>query len=67
MIVKGSRVKYVRQGTEQEKSTGWYPPAGTLGTVDYIDNNMISVKWDEGTKEGSWFCSSKYVKEVNII
>lgn len=66
MIVVGSRVKYIWQDDEYNKQIGWFPPAGTLGTVMDIDDwGDVCVRWDSGTRPGSWWCNPNHVKEVN--
>lgn len=63
MIEAGSRVKYIKEDTEDDKSTGYYPPIGTLGTVLLADDFGCQVKWDEGTKGGAWWCDLEDVEE----
>ena len=63
----GTRVKYIRIDTEDDKETGYYPPVGTFGTVVGIDNTGVRVKWDSGTKDGCWWCSFEDVENVDTI
>ena len=68
MITIGSRIKYIREDNTDDKSTGYYPPIGTRGTVidSYSDGN-IEVRWDKGTKgEGIWWCFISDVEEVQM-
>ena len=57
----GDRVKYIRIDSEFDKTTGYYPPLGTLGTIDKLDyadtEAGVRVKWDKGTKGGAWWCN----------
>lgn len=65
MIKTGSRVKYVHIGTEDEISSGFYPPIGTMGTVKEIYNNLCLIKWDEGTiEDGVWYCETTDIEEI---
>ena len=64
MIKVGSRVKYVRVDTDEDKATGYYPPVGTLGTVKFADEFGYQVKWDEGTKPGAWYCDLGDIEEI---
>ena len=65
----GTKVKYIRIDTEDDKKTGFYPSIGTLGTVVDADKTGIRVKWEKGTKdEGVWWCGYEDVEEVqNLI
>ena len=64
MIEVGSRAKYTKVDTEDDRNSGYYPPIGTLGTVVYADDFGYRVKWDEGTNgDGTWYCDSTDVKE----
>lgn len=64
MIQVGSRVKYTRLDTEEDKATGYYPPIGTCGTVKTVESNTIEVLWDSGTKkDGLWWCEKSDVEE----
>lgn len=67
MIKVNSRVKYIKVDTEADKSTGYYPPIGTLGTVEFVDYSGCRVKWDEGTQEGAWWCDLGDVEEVGDV
>lgn len=60
----GTRVKYIHIDTEDDKETGYYPPVGTFGTVVEIDGTGICVKWDNGTKNGCWWCSFEDVEDM---
>lgn len=64
MIKFGSKVKYVRNDTEEDKATGMYPPIGTYGTVVDIGLHCCKVKWNEGTMDGAWWCDFSDVEEV---
>lgn len=65
MITVGSRVKYIRIDTDEDKKLGCYPPTGTLGTVQQVVDNSYLVKWDNGTKDdGVWWCDFGDVLEV---
>lgn len=67
MITEGTRVRYIHMGTIEERTSGFYPPIGTCGTVVYGDDgdNTIQVKWDEGTDgDGIWWVETEYVEEV---
>jgi hypothetical protein len=66
MIEVGSRVKYIKVDTEDDRKLGYYPPIGTLGTVVYVDEFGCQVKWDEGTKGGAWYCDLIDVTEELI-
>ena len=64
MLKVGTRVRYIREDTEDDKATGYYPPIGTLGTVVTVDELCYQVKWDEGTKgSGIWYCEFTDVEE----
>lgn len=68
MIKVGSRVKYVKVNTEDDKPTGYYPPIGTLGTVKMFDNVGYLVKWDEGTNgDNTWWCDLVDVEEAEDV
>lgn len=61
----GARVKYIHIDNEEDKTTGYYPPVGTFGTVVEVDETSIRVKWDSGTRdEGVWWCNVEGVEEV---
>ena len=65
MLKVGTRVRYIREDTEEDKATGYYPPIGTLGTIVTADALGYQVKWDEGTKgNGIWYCELTDVEEV---
>ena len=66
MIKRGSRVRYIKVDTKDDKATGYYPPVGTLGTVKYVDGFGCQVKWDEGTNDdGIWWCELVDVEEAS--
>lgn len=67
----GDRVRYIREDTEEDKATGFFPPIGTLGTVHNIDHDALHgvenmlVAWDKGTKgDGIWWCYATDVEKV---
>lgn len=66
----GMRVRYIREDSEKDKLLGYYPPIGTLGTVEKFDNRVkgeesILVQWDSGTRgDGRWWC---YCTDVEIV
>lgn len=60
----GDRVRYINGYDEERDENGWYPPAGTLGTVTNMDEHGHEVKWDSGTKEGEWWCFYEDVEPV---
>ena len=68
MIEVGTKVRYIRKDTEEAKATGYYPPIGTIGTVEDIDkyHKMIEVQWLKGTAKGNarWWC---YDTDVEIV
>jgi hypothetical protein len=68
MLKVGSRVRYIREDSKEDKDTGFYPPIGTRGTIVSIGSNLdIEVKWDSGTdRDGIWWCSAKDVVEVEF-
>lgn len=64
MIKVGTRVRYIKINTEDDKATGYYPPIGTLGTVVIADTVGCQVKWDEGTiGDSTWWCDLIDVEE----
>lgn len=66
MIKVGSTVRYIREDTEDDKASGYYPPIGTFGTVKFVDDQGYNVKWHKGTKSGAWWCDLTDVEEVII-
>lgn len=61
MIKEGSRVKYIRIGSQD---IGYYPPVNTLGTVIEVDERRLFVHWDKGTNgDGKWWCDIEEVAE----
>ena len=67
----GTRVRFIGDETyAMYKSSGYYPPIGTPGTVEKTDarrkgKEQVLVAWDSGTKgEGVWWC---YESEVEIV
>ena len=66
MIEVGSTVRYIKEDTEDDKSTGYYPPIGTLGTVKIVDDGGCQVKWHKGTKNGAWWCDLDDVEEASV-
>lgn len=65
MIEVGSRVKYIRNDTPEDRATGFYPPRGTLGKVVEVLDDVIRVQWDFCAKgTGLWFCGYEDVEVV---
>lgn len=65
MIKVGSRVRYIKKDKKYDCGPRWYPPIGTLGTVQGVDNADYLVKWDKGTDgDGLWYCEHAAVEEV---
>lgn len=65
MIELGSRVKYIRNDTPEDKATGYYPRCGTYGKVVEVFDDVIRVQWDHRMKgDGLWFCGHEDVKAV---
>ena len=62
----GARVRYICKDRWAKEYAGYYPPVGTLGTVEDTDNSKnIFVQWDSGTKgNGRWWCS---LDEVEVV
>jgi hypothetical protein len=66
----GMRVRYTHEDTEYDKRMGFFPPIGTLGTVEKVDpgpkgKEQILVQWDSGTiGDGKWWC---YWTDVEIV
>lgn len=67
----GTRVRFVGDETYTTyKSSGFYPPIGTLGTVKDTDvgrkgKEQIFVAWDSGTiGNGIWWC---YESDVEVV
>lgn len=62
----GSLVKYIREDSEGQKSTGFYPPIGTVGRI--IEEGMeegityYKIKWPEGTTTAG----GGYVDEADV-
>jgi hypothetical protein len=54
---KGSRVIF-RNNEKHEKAPEYYPPVGTVGTVEAIFPDDIHVQWPIGSTRGkaAWFC-----------
>ena len=65
----GTRVRFISEVGEY-KSSGFYPPIGTLGTVENTDarkkgKEQILVQWDSGTiGDGQWWC---YESDVEVV
>jgi hypothetical protein len=60
----GTRVYYIRKDSNLDKSTGYYPPVGTLGTVTQVTKDGYWVKWDKGTTcDGTWFVAPDDIKK----
>jgi hypothetical protein len=65
MIEVGSRVKYIRNDTPEDRASGFYPPRGTLGKVVEVFEDTVRVQWDFYTKgNGLWFCGYEDVEVV---
>ena len=62
----GARVRYICKDRWAKEYAGYYPPVGTLGTVEDTDNSKnIFVQWDSGTKgNGRWWCGLDEVEAV---
>jgi hypothetical protein len=60
----GSRVKYIRKDGFYDRNSGFYPHAGTLGTVVAVHPDGYEVRWDRGTIDGVWYVNRSDVKEV---
>ena len=65
----GTRVCFISE-VDEYKSSGFYPPIGTLGTVENTDvrkkgEEQILVQWDFGTiGDGRWWC---YESDVEVV
>jgi hypothetical protein len=65
----GTRVRYICEDIWEEEYAGFYPPVGTLGTVercyDPREDSSLLVQWDSGTKgDGRWWCD---LEEVEVV
>lgn len=64
----GTRVRFNgKEAYEAYKTSGFFPPDGTLGTVEDIDTRRrgLLVAWDSGTiGEGIWWCDEGAVEIV---
>lgn len=64
-IKVGDKVRYITEGSIEDKESGFYPPKGTIGTVLWTESDSVccQVKWPEGTTKwsGRW-----YVEKENI-
>ena len=66
----GTRVRYIHECDALYKTSGFYPPIGTLGTVEDTDvrkkgEEQIFVAWDYGTiGDGVWWC---YESDVEVV
>jgi hypothetical protein len=60
----GSKVRYIANDTQSDKESGFFPPVGTVGTVTHVTEDGAWVKWNAGTKKGSWFCFSTDLEEI---
>lgn len=64
----GTRVRFNgNEAYKVYKSSGFYPPDGTLGTVKDIDARRkdLLVAWDSGTiSPGIWWCGEGHVEIV---
>lgn len=65
MIAIGDRVRYISIDSEDDKATGFYPPVGTCGIIVNMDEDGPMVKWDNGTKDGEWWCCFDDVEVVS--
>lgn len=58
-------VKYNRVDTPEDKESGFYPPIGTFGVIEEVDDRGFHVRWDEGTKgDGIWWCK---IDDVEVV
>ena len=66
----GMRVRYIHEDSECDKRTGFFPPIGTFGTVERVDDRrkgkeQVLVQWDSGTiGDGKWWC---YWTDVEVV
>lgn len=44
----------------------WTPPKGICGTIKYVQDNSVKVRWDEGTLPGEWWCNMSMVAPSNV-
>lgn len=65
----GDKVRYIAEGSIENKESGFYPPKGTIGTVIWAGSDSIvcQVKWPEGTTKwnGRWYVEKKSVELVD--
>lgn len=51
----GDRVRYIKEGTDEDKAMGLCPPIDTWGTVIQVRGALTEVQWDEGAEPAvSW-------------
>lgn len=64
-IKVGDKVRYIAEGSKEDKESGFYPPKGTIGEVVLIDDDATPyrIRWPKGTTRGNgcW-----YVEKENI-
>lgn len=64
----GDKVRYIAEGSIENKESGFYPPKGTIGTVIWSGSDSIvcQVKWPEETTKwnGRWYVEKKSVELV---
>lgn len=63
MLKVGDRVRCI----EEDDQTGDYTPhKGICGTVEYVGENDLRVRWDSGTMPGAWWCKYDIVMPSNV-
>ena len=67
-IKVGDKVRYIAEGSKEDKESGFYPPKGTIGEVVLIDDDAFPylIKWPEGTVKGDgfWYVDREYIELV---
>ena len=55
-IKVGDKVRYIAEGSIEDKESGYYPPKGTIGVVIGIEDldcpAPYLIKWPKGTTKG---------------
>lgn len=68
MLCPGARVKMISNYLLDEDYKVFYPPVGTLGTIEYVCNDStVTVFWDSDVKfvgEESWYC---WIYDVEVV